>query len=417
VHVVIASLGTRGDAQPYIALAKAIQVKGHRVTFACSADHRQLSEDNAVPFREITGSFAELIATEKGRAWLESGDSVLAYLKTTRELFHDVQLPWNRAAFAAAEDADLVLGHPYSWGAFFAAEKRGVPYVVTPLWPFVPTGEIPVPGVPLPPWAWLRRYVWKKGIEAIDGLNAEARAAMRRELELPEQPGVGFYGHLATAGTKWVHLVSETLVPRPSDWPANVMIGGACTLEEPAFEPPADLVDFLASGSQPIYLGFGSMTGRDPEALTRLAVDAIAKAKQRAVIVTGWGGVDRTYLSGDVLALDAVPHEWLFSRVRAVVHHGGVGTTTAGLRAGRPTQVVSFFGDQPAWGRRVAELGAGPPPLHRTKLTAERLKDGIEQLVSNDGYRVAAEQLATKMATERDASGAADMILAAASAT
>ena len=413
MHVVIASLGTRGDAQPYIALAKAFQAKGHRVTFACSADHRQLSESNGVPFREITGSFSDLVATDKGRAWLESGDSVLAYLKTTRALFHDFQLPWNRAAFAAAEDADLVLGHPYVWGAFFAAEKRGVPYVVTPLWPFVATGELPIAGVPTFALRWLRRLVWRKGIEAIDGLNADARATMRRELALSEQPSVGFYAHLSTAAP-WIHLVSETLVPRPRDWPANVTIGGACTLEEPAFNPPADLVEFLANGPAPIYLGFGSMTGRDPEALTRLAVGAIAKTKQRAVIVTGWGGVDRTYLSGDVLALDTVPHDWLFSRVRAVVHHGGAGTTVAGLRAGRPTQVVSFFGDQPTWGLRVAELGAGPKPLHRTKLTTERLTAGITQLVSNDSYRVVAEQLASKMATERNASDAAEMILKAA---
>ena len=410
MHVVVVSLGTRGDAQPYIALAKAMQRKGHRVTFACSPDHRAFSEKHGVPFRSIGGSFYELLETEKGRAWLESGDSISRYVKTTRALFEDTMLDTARFFATAVEDADLVTGHPYCWGAFMKAEKRGVPFVLAPLWAFVPNGDVQI-GT-LPGWRWLRRFVWRKAIGMIDELTYEARASFRREHGLsPAEPD--YYPDLVANGTPYVHLFSESILRRPSDWPSNIQVGGACILDDET-PPPSDLVDFLASGPPPIYVGYGSMTGRDPEQLTKLTVAAIAQTKQRAVIVTGWGGVDRNYLQGDVLALDSVSHAWLFPRMKALVHHGGAGTTTAGLRAGRPTQVVSFFGDQPAWGKLLADLGAGPPPLHRTKLTVESLARGIERVISHAPYATTAEAIAAKMMKEPGADEAAAKILAAA---
>lgn len=410
MHVVIVSMGTRGDAQPYIALAKEIAKAGHRVTFVCNDDHAALAEAHGVPFRGVNGSFLELVESPKGRAWLESGDSLSRYIKTTRELFDELQYPWGRNIHDAAADADLVVCHPYCWGAIFAAEKRGVPYVVAPLWPFVATRHTSMMRVPVD-WKWVVHLVWRKGLEQASAANFDGRTKLRAELGLPPHGEKSFYAELAT-DARWVHLFSESIIPRPQDWPDNVRVAGTCFLDTEDYEPPPDLADFLASGPPPIYVGFGSMTGRDPEQLTRTTVDAIARAKVRAIVVTGWGGVDRTYLSGDVLALHAVPHDWLFPKVRAVVHHGGAGTTAEGLRAGRPTQVVSFFGDQPGWGRRVAALGAGPPLIHRTALTAERLGDGIRRVTSVETYAEGAARVAKALAAERGAERAAEAILA-----
>jgi UDP:flavonoid glycosyltransferase YjiC (YdhE family) len=153
------------------------------------------------------------------------------------------------------------------------------------------------------------------------------------------------------------------------------------------------------------------MTGRDPEQLTRLTVEAVARAKQRAVVVSGWGGLGETGALGDhVLVLDEVPHDWLFPRVSAVVHHGGAGTTEAGLRAGKPTLVAAFFGDQPYWGSRVARVGAGPEPILRRNLTVERLSDAISRTLGEPSYRTRAEQVGAALRSEDGVANTVELI-------
>jgi sterol 3beta-glucosyltransferase len=121
------------------------------------------------------------------------------------------------------------------------------------------------------------------------------------------------------------------------------------------------------------------MSGLDPEGATRLVVESVRRAKKRAVLLGGWGGLAAQPSSDDILFVDDVPHDWLLPRVSTFVHHGGVGTTAAGLRAGKPAVVIPFFADQPAWARRVVALGAGPAPIPRRKLTVDRLAVALER--------------------------------------
>src|SRR5690606_19496179 len=118
---------------------------------------------------------------------------------------------------------------------------------------------------------------------------------------------------------------------------------------------------------------------------------------QRGVLAKGWGGLAAADLPPDVAVVEDVPHDWLFPQVAAVVHHGGAGTTGAGLRAGRPTLICPFFGDQPFWGRRVAALGAGPRPIPQRRLTATRLAEAIRELVSSAEMRERAEALGARI--------------------
>jgi sterol 3beta-glucosyltransferase len=148
------------------------------------------------------------------------------------------------------------------------------------------------------------------------------------------------------------------------------------------YQPPAELSDFLAAGPRPIYIGFGSMTGNDPERLTRIALEAIARSGQRAVLLSGWAGLAAGDVPPNVLKLDSAPHGWLFPRMAAIVHHGGVGTTHEALRSGRPQVIVPFFGDQPFWADRVHELGVSPPPVLQEELTAEHLAEAICAAIS-----------------------------------
>src|SRR5262249_7945177 len=136
----------------------------------------------------------------------------------------------------------------------------------------------------------------------------------------------------------------------------------------PTYEPPKDLLDFLAAGEAPIYVGFGSVVVQDPKALTRTIFEALTTAGARGIVSRGWAHLGDASTPANVYVIGDRPDEWLFPRCRAVCHHGGAGTTSAGLRAGLPTVIVPFFGDQFFWGRVVADAGAGPEPIPIDKL-------------------------------------------------
>lgn len=144
-----------------------------------------------------------------------------------------------------------------------------------------------------------------------------------------------------------------------------------------SFTPSPELEHFLTAGSPPVYIGFGSIVVDDPDALTKLIFRAAIISGQRVLVNKGWGGIGGDELPDGVMLIDNVPHDWLFPRVSCVVHHGGAGTTAAGIACGRPTVIVPFFGDQPFWGNRIAKAGAGPKPIPHKQLTAEKLAEGI----------------------------------------
>jgi UDP:flavonoid glycosyltransferase YjiC (YdhE family) len=182
-----------------------------------------------------------------------------------------------------------------------------------------------------------------------------------------------------------VYVTGYWFLDRPPDW-----------------QPPADLVDFLAAGSPPVYVTFGSIIDRNPEALTKLVLEALALTGQRAILDTGWGGLSNAELPEQVFKVesDSAPHDWLLPQMAAVVHHGGTGTTFAGLRAGLPSIVVPSFGDTFFWAQRVADLGAGPPPIPKKQLSAERLAAAIHTATSDKVMQDRAAALSQQIRSE-----------------
>jgi UDP:flavonoid glycosyltransferase YjiC (YdhE family) len=156
----------------------------------------------------------------------------------------------------------------------------------------------------------------------------------------------------------------------------------------------------LAAGDKPVYIGFGSMRERKPEETTHLLLEAIKRTGKRAILLSGWAGIGTSSLPDDVFLLKYAPHGWLFPRMAAVVHHGGAGTTAAVLRAGVPSVVVPMMSDQPFWGRRVHELGAGTAPIPRSRLTADNLAAAITEAITNRGMQENAAELGRKISAE-----------------
>ncbi|MFJ7243192.1 glycosyltransferase [Kitasatospora sp. NPDC098652] len=189
------------------------------------------------------------------------------------------------------------------------------------------------------------------------------------------------------------------MLPRPADWPSWARVAGYWWPARPdGWQPPADLVDFLRAGPPPVFIGFGSMAVGEGERLSGLVASAVERAGVRAVVQAGWAELDAR--SGDVLTIGDVPHDWLFPRTAAVVHHAGAGTTAAGLRAGVPAVAVPVMADQPFWAARLHDLGVAPRPVPFQSLTAEALGDAITACLTDPTHHHRATALARGLATE-----------------
>ena len=239
-----------------------------------------------------------------------------------------------------------------------------------------------------------RQMIWQ-GFRAADNL------ARREVLGLPAAPFWGPFNAGCLQHYPILYGYSPSVLPKPADWDDHIHVTGYWFLDPAGdWTPPASLTEFLQAGPAPVYVGFGSMSSRKPEQTADLVLQALAQAKQRAIILSGWGGLRKESVPHTVLMVEEVPFSWLFPRVAAVVHHGGAGTTSAALRAGVPSIVIPFFGDQPFWGQRMVELGVGPAPIPRRRLTAERLAQAIQDALTDQTVRQRAAHLGSVIRAE-----------------
>jgi UDP:flavonoid glycosyltransferase YjiC (YdhE family) len=203
---------------------------------------------------------------------------------------------------------------------------------------------------------------------------------------------------------------STAVVPRPPEWGEWIHVTGYWFLDDSSgWTPPDELVEFLRSGPPPVFVGFGSTPFPRPRETADLVIRALARAGQRGILVAGGSGLPVGRLGEGVLSTASVPHDWLFSRVSAIVHHGGAGVTGAALRAGLPSVVVPVFADQPFWGQRVFDLGAGPRPIPARKLTEDSLASAIG-LTADCEMRCRAAALGERIRNENGVGRAVEVI-------
>ncbi len=395
--IVILAVGTRGDVQPAIALGLGLWARGFRVRLFVGAEFGAWVASYGLEVATASFTIREMMESRIGRAWAEEGTNPIRQLRLMRVLI--AAFPGGiDDAWLACQGADAIISS-FTSDLYVTsiAEKLGVPQLSAWLQPpFVPTREgAATNNAPLPRRrsvinALFTRFVVEPVLWQLYG---EQDARLRRDvLGLPPQNWSRARGTLAR--TPRVLGFSRHVVPHPADWPVTLHTTGYWFLDaEQDWTPPPELSVFLASGTAPICIGFGSMTTEDVQGLTRLIVAAVERVGVRAVLLGGWGQLGATELPATILPLDAAPHGWLFPRMAAVVHHGGAGTTAESLRAGVPTVVVPHLGDQPFWGRRVAELGVGPKPILKGRLTVERLAAAIRQAVNEPTMRERAQAL------------------------
>lgn len=440
MNIVIQVVGSRGDVQPFVALGKVLKdTYGHRVRLATHPNFNDFVNENGLEFFNIGGDpqalmafmvknpglmpgFDSLRAGDVGsrrkevgeylqgcwRSCFETGDGTgMAATDTSIEDW-TTQGPGRRDHLHKPFVADCIIANPPSFAHIHCAEKLGIPLHIMFTMPYSPTQAFPHPLANIQSSnadANLTNYISYALIDMLtwQGLGDIINRWRQRSLGLETISFTSGPGILQRLKIPHTYCWSPALIAKPKDWGTNVNISGFFFLDLASnYTPEPDLQAFLDAGPPPVYIGFGSIVLDDPTAMTKLIFDAVQKSGQRALVSKGWGGVGADELGkpDNVFMLGNVPHDWLFKHVSCVVHHGGAGTTAAGITAGRPTLVVPFFGDQPFWGSMVARAGAGPDPIPNKQLTAENLAEGIMKCLEPQSLERASE-LAASIATER----------------
>ncbi|OOV13487.1 glycosyltransferase [Deinococcus sp. LM3] len=411
MRVTLIALGSRGDVQPYVALGLGLRRAGHAVRLASHEAFRALVTGAGLEFAPMRGDVQEVVNSPEMRAAL-AGGNMLAINRVSARATQQGALLWAEDGLVAARDADLLVAGIGGLNVAQAlSEKLRMPLVEAHVVPFHPTRAFP--GAIFPPatarlggWANRLSHVLTRQVMWQMFRSADSRA--RREvLGLSPAP---LLGPRPLRPLPTLHGISPAVLPRPADWDAAQHLTGYWFLPQEAWTPPPALEAFLNSGPPPVSIGFGSMTTPDPPATTRAVVRALERSGQRAVLLSGWGGLSAADVPDSVFVTDSVPHDWLFPRVAAVVHHGGAGTTAAGLAAGVPNVVVPFFGDQPFWGDRVQRLGVGPAPVPRRALNERTLADALTRAVTDAGMKERAAALGARIRTEDGVARAAKVI-------
>ncbi len=383
MRITIIAYGTRGDVQPAIALGKALTTRGHVVRVLAGATFHDWIRAHGLEPGQTGVDIQKIMESEGGVAWVEEGHNPLRQVQLMKALLDQSGWPQAWDAWLAAQDADLLIsGFTSDVYATAIAEKLGIRHVRMLLQPTFTTRDgRALLSAPFPTRrSHVNHWFAKTIMEPFPWrLLGEITTRLRRELSLPAQTAGANAAVRRALPTLLAY--SPAVVPHPDDWPATAHTTGYWFLDEDKnWQPPEALQRFLDAGQPPIYIGFGSMTGRDPDRMTRLIRDAVAQSGERALVAAGWSGLGAGDLPEHVHPIGLTPHPWLFARVAGVVHHGGAGTTAAGLRAGAPTLIIPHFADQPFWGQRVHALGVGPRPIPRQHLTADRLAAGLREL-------------------------------------
>ncbi|MEJ2746799.1 MAG: glycosyltransferase, partial [Anaerolineae bacterium] len=314
-QITIIASGTRGDVQPAIALGKALQTAGYRARILASPNFNDWIEGHGLEAVPMSVNIQAVMESEGGREWVERGHNPMVQMRVMKKLLTKFgwQLVWE--GWQASQDADAIISS-FTSDAFAVtiAEKLNIPHFSMPLQPTIIAtrdGRC-MPNVPFPNRvSRINEWFCKLFIEPFPWqLYSQFANRLRRELNLP--PQTNQENVAARRRMTVLHAVSRHVMPFPADWPENFHVTGYWFLDEaPDWQPPADLVDFLAAGPPPVYIGFSSATSSDPAAMTRLIIEAVQQSGQRAILLSGWAGIGQVELPPQILRLDSVPHSWL----------------------------------------------------------------------------------------------------------
>lgn len=413
MRITIFTAGSQGDVQPCVMLGKGLQKAGFHVLLAAPQNFADLIQKHNLCFYPLRGDVQQIMSGETGRKFMESaGSNPVRSMLAMRKMIGPVSIQMAEDALEACRDAEALI----SLGVFAPfgesiAEIKGIPLINIEPTPLLPTGAFPPAGWPVQQnlGRFLNRLSGSALLQMIWQWYGPYANEFRKCFGLTPLHGTDF--HRILNSTPLLGAYSPAVIPHPSDWSDQVHITGYWFQNELAeWHPSDELQDFLEKGDPPVYVGFGSMGGRNPEHFATIVLKALEISGQRGLLLTGWGGMNVRKVPDNVLVVNSAPHDWLFPRMAAVVHHGGAGTTAEGLRAGVPTVIIPFVVDQSFWAKRVKDLGVGTEPIPAKKLTAESLASAIQTATTDSKMKERAVALGAAIRAENGVDNAVAIV-------
>ena len=412
-RVAIIGIGSWGDVGPLIALGAGLVNAGYETVLVTHAAYKEDASRAGLDFAPLSGDPVAIPEDEIGRQWLESGGSGLRFAAHLVRIGRPLLRTVLDEAYAACRSCTAVLHTPFASFATHIAERLDLPSIVV--------GQQPVTRTD----AW-RAFLFTEGIPLGRLGNRLTYWLMEQAMWQPYRsryerwrrdvglPGAGLFGpasRLYTGRVPVVYGFSSLVVPPPVDWPSWHRASGYWSSPSRTTWNQADIRvgAFLQSGPPPVFVGFGSMTSRNPEWLLGQVVEALRSIGRRGLLAAA-GVIPERLQASDMLCVDGFSHEQALPGVAAAVHHGGAGTVAASLTAGVPTVVVPFFADQFFWGRRVEALGVGPAPLPRANLDATTLAGRLRAVITSSSMRERAAGLRARLRAEDGVAAAVRLI-------
>lgn len=403
MKVALVTFGTRGDVEPFVALAQRLRRAGHDAYLTAPSNFARSASLYGVPFRPFSCDTEELARRPDVKRILDSG-STLRFMKA--RMRQTVLDEVNLDVWRLTQDAEAMAfraGAPPA--AYSIACKRGIPSVEVMYLPLEPSGELPAvaAGMRRAGGPVFNRTMGHLTYQVFWRMFAPSANRFRRDvLQMPRLPFLGPRAEYARRRHPIICTYSPTVLPRPRDWRQDIHVVGYFFLEEPpGWQPRADLCAFLAAGPKPVYIGLGSMTTANPGKRASILLEGLRRSGQRAVFQGGWGKLDTGRpFPKEVFPLEEAPFAWLFPKMAAILHHGGAGTTSFALRAGLPSITLPHNFDQPYWAQRLYELGVSPRPLPIQRITADSVATAIAEVMKDAAFRQRAAAIGERIRSE-----------------
>ena len=387
MKIVVATIGSRGDVQPYINLCQGLQQAGFETVLATNPTLCPLAAAHGVtsipvgPAVDMGAVGAQLMAQSFNNMWIGMIRVMQFGARLVEEAYPDV--------LKVCQGADLVIASDTGSG-IAEAEKLNVPWISVTLQP----ARIPVTNAAP---SFLGRAIWS----VMGKLFVAPTNRFRKRVGAPPVKDI-----TSMMSSRRILLpVSRHVAPPDPRWPQHVdQTGYWFARPQKEWEPSRALLDYLEAGEKPIAVSLGVMStsGKRARQGAQIVLGALERTNTRA-IVQGWDeALQGLELPGTVFHAGSMPHSWLFDQVSMVIHHGGFGTTAAVLRAGVPAIVVPHVIDQFYWGQRVNELGVSPGFISRGKLNVENLSETILRARNDGQMQAKAAELGNKIRSEAD---------------
>ncbi|KAJ5385716.1 hypothetical protein N7509_008257 [Penicillium cosmopolitanum] len=424
LNIVIQVVGSRGDVQPFIALGNELQLYGHRVRLATHPAFESFVLQSGLEFYPIGGDPSELMA------YMVRNPGLIPQMKSLRSgeiqrkramVAEMLQGCWNSCISndpisQAPFVADAIIANPPSFAHVHCAQALSIPVHLMFTMPWSSTRAFPHPLANLKYSTTEPRMANYISYDVVEWITWQGLGDVinkwRSSLNLEPIPATEGPCLAKTLKVPFTYCWSPSHMPKPSDWSSNIDVCGFFFRALPNYTPPSELDSFLQKGSPPVYIGFGSIVIEDPVAMTNMILEAVRSLGIRAIISRGWSKIGEASSNDQVLYLEDCPHEWLFQHVAAVVHHGGAGTTACGLRFGRTTTIIPFFGEYDSSNPifrppTFASCGLGPRPIPYRALTSQSLVKAIQFCLRPEAQS-AAHDVASRMSHENGVGAAVD---------